>query len=821
MVNIKLLFVLFFTTILFGCSDTETTTADSEITGTNGILSVTLTNSEDASANIISLGSSAIIKVKLTNAEKVVINNHAIDFSTNKGVSSSDARLTGSDGTTEFVVDTTGISTGIVTATVSTTVDSEVLQTNLLFEVVDATTVIEQENFSISLSIVDSAGIVSNRIGEQNSAQLQATLTDDNNAPIVDIPVFFTAELGSLQAPSALTNNEGIATVSLTTDSTLGAGFASAQAEINTVTHSDSLAYEVIAGVNVESVNLGHFDDSNAFILDQIKTNVAVDYASTINAGATLGIEFSIVDDAHELITDPITATFTSTCVANGKATIDNAVASIKGTFKATYKDISCAGAGGNVDTIIATITVNSKDYIVSHDITLSPEGLGSIEFISASPESIVIKGTGGQGQQEISTLTFLVRGELGNPFEQQEVTFELTSEVGGIKLVDSSGQTNSEGLVSVIVRSGTVPTAVRVNATVTLGDDDVTISTQSDLLSINTGLPDQDSFTLAFSETNPEARNIVGKQVIVSAYLADSFNNPIPDGTTINFTTEGGSIESHCNTFNGKCSVLWTSQEPFLDNHRATILAYAIGHETFFDVNGNNIMDDDDGTAANSAIGNMDAVDSGFQRADTVLSSGFIDMQDAWRDDNENNVYDSGEIFFDYANNGSHDAGDGFFNGPQCSSATLCPASANKLIHIRRAGVLITSSSYASLMITQLSDDAILGQNYGSPTISSAAAIARNGFASYLLAVSDSAMQTLPVGTQIGISTNAGELSGTTQLSIADTVGTNDPDGYGGAYMTFTLKNNVEEADVAEILVSVIAPSGRTTQMSFTVALD
>ncbi|MBU2880537.1 Ig-like domain-containing protein [Psychrosphaera sp. B3R10] len=821
MVNLKLLFVLFFTSILFGCSDTETSTADLEVTGTNGILSVTLTNSEDTSANIISLGASAIIKVKLTNADKGVITNHAIEFSSNKGTASSDARLTGSDGTTEFVVDTTGISTGIVTATISTTVDEEVLQTDILFEVVDATTVVvEEDSFNIALSIVDSTGIVTNRIREQNSAQLQATLTDKDNAPIVDTPVFFTAELGALQAPSALTNSNGIATVSLTTDTTLGAGFASAQAEVNSVSNSDSIAYEVIAGVNVESVNLGYFDDSNTFILDQFKPDPSLETPATINAGATLGIEFSIVDDAHELITDSITASFTSTCAANDKASIDTAITSVKGTFKATYKDISCAGNSGNVDTIIATITVNSKDYVITHDITLLPEGLGSIEFVSASPESIVIKGAGGQGQQEFSTITFLVRGELGNPIEQQRVEFSLTSKVGDIKLVNDSGTTNSNGLVSAIVLSGTVPTSVRVNATVAL-ENDINISTQSDLLSINTGLPDQDSFTIAFSETNPEARNIVGKQVIVSAYLADSFNNPIPDGTTINFTTEGGAIESHCNTINGKCSVMWTSQEPFLDNHRATILAYAIGHETFFDVNGDNIMGDADGTVANNLIGNMDAVDSGFQRPDTQLTSGFIDLQDAWRDDNENMLYDSGEKFFDYNSNAAHDIGDGYFNGPHCNSTTLCSDDANKLIHIRRAGVLITSSSNAYLKVTQLSNDAVLAQNYGNESISSSTAIARNDFASYKLAISDNAMQTMAVGTQISVTTTAGELSGTTQLRIADTVGTLDPDGYGGAFMTFTLKNNVGETDTAEVSIEVVAPSGTSTNTSFTVALD
>jgi len=46
---------------------------------------------------------------------------------------------------------------------------------------------------------------------------------------------------------------------------------------------------------------------------------------------------------------------------------------------------------------------------------------------------------------------------------------------------------------------------------------------------------------------------------------LADAFNNPVPDNSTVQFRTEFGAIESSCNTTAGACSVVFTSQEPRL----------------------------------------------------------------------------------------------------------------------------------------------------------------------------------------------------------------------------------------------------------------
>jgi hypothetical protein len=129
----------------------------------------------------------------------------------------------------------------------------------------------------------------------------------------------------------------------------------------------------------------------------------------------------------------------------------------------------------------------------------------------------------------------------------------------------------------------------------------------------------------LVASRLNIPGGNLDGEQSVLSIRMADKFNNPVPDGTVAFFTTEFASIEPSCETFEGGCTVTLTSQEPrqqlfntgFIKrtdavacpSHgamqpcpvslgnifggRSTILATAIGEESFIDANGNGLYDD------------------------------------------------------------------------------------------------------------------------------------------------------------------------------------------------------------------------------------
>lgn len=438
---------------------------------------------------------------------------------------------------------------------------------------------------------------------------------------------------------------------------------------------------------------------------------------------------------------------------------------------------------------------------------------LGSIEFVSALPESIVLKSTGGQGKQEVSQLTFLVKGKQGNPLSEQIINFSLDSSIGGIALSVSEATSNEEGLVTTTVSAGTVPTAVRVSAFsfVEENGQQVEVRTQSDLLSISTGLPTQRGFSLGATNFNIEGAQFSGEESTITARLSDSFNNPVVDGTTVNFTSEGGSIVSTCRTTNGACSVVWTSQDPRPLDHRVTVLAYAIGHESFIDSNGNNIFDDADGGAVIEPMpckaGNnySQCISSGLGRIDALgspLPFGFFDMADAWRDDNESGDYDIGEPFFNITNSAYSDA-DSLFNGSQCQGSNC--NSNTSLTYIRKAIVLVMSGSNAFWTLSDVSSDP-------------AVVIANNQFSNLLelvdgesvslnLTFLDSADQPLPKGTEVTVSSTTGDLSGTVTYTVGTSISASTQN------IDFNISNELGgELSNGFLTIEIVTPQGIVT---------
>ncbi|MDG6779036.1 hypothetical protein QCB44_09985 [Thiomicrorhabdus sp. zzn3] len=334
--------------------------------------------------------------------------------------------------------------------------------------------------------------------------------------------------------------------------------------------------------------------------------------------------------------------------------------------------------------------TLNYQFAATISDDGANTSSAGSIQFISADPEFMSLKGTGGVGYGETSQVSFKVVDIYGSPIEGATVNFTLSTTVGGLSLTPSSASSNSSGIVTTTVQAGTISTPVRVGASVTLSDGQL-IYVQSDLLTVTTGIPDQNSISLSMDRFAPEGWGHDGETVNVTVRVGDRFNNPVPDGTVINFTTEGGLIESSCQTSDSVCSVVWTSQEPRPADHRSTVMAYAIGHETFYDYNANGVFDDGDV---------------------------FDDLGEAFRDDDEtgsynpasNNGFSADEKLIDYDEDEAYTAADGVYNGVPCEHTTDCPTDANNiadrsnfLTNVRDSGVIIMASSAPKVHLYEL----------------------------------------------------------------------------------------------------------------------
>lgn len=607
---------------------------------------------------------------------------------------------------------------------------------------------------AISVVLVDAAsGTTATGVSPTNPGELRATVTL-NGIALADEVVTITTTLGVLSPASgtALTNISGAATIGLEEGGVEGAGTATASITYQGTTATDTVSFQVSTsgggGPTVLSMGYGTVSGTSVtgFTADTVDIGL-----TTLSAGGTTSATVLIVDAAFNLYTTPVNVSFTSGCVGTGASTMDASVTTVNGVASSTYLAQGCVGS----DTIIASASIGGTTHTATGSLTVQAGSVGSIEFVSATPANITLQGTGGAGRSETSVVVFRVIDVQGDPVQGQDVAFALNTTVGGITLDPSSATSDNNGLVQTTVQAGTIATSVRVTASATSGSN--TYESQSDQLVITTGIPDDDSMDIVATVLNPEGWNISGTDVSISARLADRFNNPVPDGTAITFTTEGGSIDSFCTTTDGSCVVTWTSQDPRpcgetlgaaqvqvdttagpnvcvltpagstnpIDPQtgsaplgqpyggRATILATAVGEESFTDVNGNGVFDEGDL---------------------------YNDLPEAWLDSNEDNIRDANEPYLDFNSTGIYNSADGEFNGILCSRPFSNDCSTAQTLHIRDSLVLVMSGSTGFMV---LSPSTITTPNDGS--------------AGATLTVSDLHNQPMPAGTTISVAVSPG----------------------------------------------------------------
>ena len=504
--------------------------------------------------------------------------------------------------------------------------------------------------------------------------------------------VTFSTDIGSIPIATSITDSSDQANVEIFAANSLGAGTIRATVPTGEFT-------EIVFAVGATDLIIG---SGSPF-----QEGVAEISAPQISAGGTVTVEVDIIDASGAPFLDPVDVVFSSTCAITNPPTAEmsSPVSTVNGTALTTYLAKGCVGD----DPINVQANAGGINLSASGIVNILPADAGSIEFVSSTPENITIKGAGGLGGSEASVVVFRVRDTNGDTINGRLVNFSLNSTQGGITLSPSSATTNLQGLAQTIVNSGTVATSIRVTAEI----DGTTppIVSQSTNLVVSSGIPDQDSFSISASTLNPEGWDRQGTIVIITARLGDAFNNPVPDGTAVSFTTEGGKIEDSCTTVNGKCSVNWNSQFPLPAGQelllqtpptaphfpnalgqpfggRATIVATAIGEESFPDLNGNARFDlNEEAAFTGTNVNNLP-----------------FDLTEAFVDNNEDGIYNpqqaggetGGELerFFDFDVDGNFDIADGEYNGVLCGDSNIC--SSSQSLTVRRSLVLVMSGSNA-----------------------------------------------------------------------------------------------------------------------------
>ncbi|MES2832316.1 MAG: Ig-like domain-containing protein [Pseudomonadota bacterium] len=471
---------------------------------------------------------------------------------------------------------------------------------------------------SIQLALLNGTTATTS-VSATGATTASATVRDENGQLVAGKLVTFSADAAlvtfSPSSGAVLTNSSGVATIQLSPASitSAGAGVLSVATSVTPagaatgVLTSTSLDFQLSAA----NLTLSTLDIGSATPLPAYGTRAVSVFANINGTPAT---------------NTPVQVTFSASCGAVTPATVTT-----DGTGKAsasyTANSVSIPGCAGANATIAATATGATT---LNGTVNVQATQATNIQFLSATPQLIYLVGSVGATQSQVS---FKLVDSSGNPLQNQSLQLSLNNTGTGVSLgtVGNTAPVNltsdSQGTVSVPVFSGSIPSSLQVNATLL---SNTSVNARSNILTVASGVPVQKAASLAVERLSIEGFNTDGQTTNVTMSLADRQGNPVPVGTSVNFVSSSGvMVPASCTvparpdgTSSSACAVTIRSQgtRPMGAGlaGKVAILAYTPGEEDFTDVNSNNIYDG----------------------AET-----FVDLGNAYRDDNLDGVFDAGEF--------------------------------------------------------------------------------------------------------------------------------------------------------------------------------
>jgi len=226
---------------------------------------------------------------------------------------------------------------------------------------------------SISLQLISATtGLPTQTVTSSDPGRIVASVNGITTQTIVT----FSTDIGNIPIPTAITDANNQATVDILAASSLGAGTITA-----TVASGETAS--IVFAIGATNLQMG---SGNPF-----QSGVAAVSVAQISAGGTATISVTIVDQNGTPFTDPVDVVFSSTCsiATPTQATISSPITTVNGTALTTYLATGCVGD----DPINVQANAGGINLSATGSINVLPADAGSIEFVSATPENIAIKG--------------------------------------------------------------------------------------------------------------------------------------------------------------------------------------------------------------------------------------------------------------------------------------------------------------------------------------------------------------------------------------------------------------------------------------------
>ncbi len=432
-------------------------------------------------------------------------------------------------------------------------------------------------------------------------ATAKVKVTDEAGAVISGALVTFTSEgvtFGTSNG-AVLTNAEGIASISLKPTNTTDTGSYQLTA---TVVQESLTATTTPYNFSVQAANITFVDLKAA--------------TTQLDSGASTLLTLKTQDVNTKANQNNVTVNFTATC---GTFDYPTVVSSNQGDVATTYKGVDAAGklcAGAQTITATGSNTGLTKTL----GLTIAAIQANSLVYSTAGDVQLVTKNSGSAASGQIE---FTVYAN-GSPASNEDVQIDLVRGPTDLSFVTVGNRTpkviksDATGKVVVSLHPGTLPGPVEIKATL-VNNSNVYVLSKN--VAVATGRVSQQGLSLSATKYALMG-DMDGDTTQIVARLADRVGNPVPNGTTISFISEGGSITPNCSTQNGQCSVTLTTQNPRPALDRVTVMAYVEGDKAYTDVNKDNSY-----TAG----------------IDKLLTN----IGDFFRDDNEDNKYNEGEFVY------------------------------------------------------------------------------------------------------------------------------------------------------------------------------
>ena len=209
---------------------------------------------------------------------------------------------------------------------------------------------------------------------------------------------------------------------------------------------------------------------------------------------------------------------------------------------------------GGTSGVITLTISVTGDNGAATYSwtgtqlaagVTVAGTSTGfpsSIQLQTTTATTVSVKGT---GNNETLPISWVVRDSIGNPITlARAVTVKFTLQSfpnGGEFLSPDSAVTDAAGKVTTTLNSGTKAGVVQVVATISGS----AIKSSPAGLVISGGLPDAAHISMNLSKQNMPGLVKTGRLGTVGVQLGDIYGNPVPAGTAVYFSTDGGVVDA------------------------------------------------------------------------------------------------------------------------------------------------------------------------------------------------------------------------------------------------------------------------------------